>query len=923
MRQLWTFLAILAAVAAATWYDFNPRFPLQLGLDLQGGMRVTFAADLDKAKEKNLEVTASTMDQVRQVLEKRVNGFGLTGAEVRKKGDNQIVVLLPGAKNPEEAMAKISTVAQLEFRLLRKVQSQANPAGIWKMEQSTVDGRDVVTFTNAETGEPVDTQEVLDASQLIITGSQLKPNSQAQVNPTNGSPLVTFELKKAGAKAFGDVTKKNVNEHLAIVLDGEIITAPNINEPITGGRGQISGGFANMGEARDLANLLNSGALPIPLKAVDEQIVGATLGQESVVRSIKAGILGLALVLIFMLVYYFLPGLLADIALLFYATLTFAIFKIGHVVMDLPGITGFILSVGMAVDANVLIFERTKEEMRSGKTVHSAIDAGFNRAFSAIFDSNVTTWLICGVLVWLGAPIIRGFAITLAIGVAVSMFTAITVTRTMLHMVVNFEWARSEKLFGLGVSYLRLIPGFDYLQQNLSVFGKRAVYLGFSALLVIVSFVFIGLTPTGRGLQFDIDFTGGSVIEATFREPITQQQVKEVLAKEHVQANAIRIGKRKLATTTVSFNTGELGADGDAGYRAALEKLSGFDAGSYKVETNEDGKTARISLTLGDSISRAAITTAIQGAGLTLADLQVKTEEKQDLPAVLITSREIEPATAQAIRKDLMQVAGGFYPTTYSSTSIGPTIAKEVTRNSAGAILVASLCIILYLAFRFSIGGFVNGLKFGVCAVIALIHDITFVTGLFAVMGMLAGWKINSLFVTAALTVMGYSVHDTIVVYDRLRENLRHRIRGETLAQIADKSITQTFDRSINTSVTIMVVCAALIFFGGETIRLFNVALLAGVAIGTYSSIFVASPLLVAWERMNASVRRREASSETATLRPATGGRRPQRPAEKKAPSPQAESRAASATAAADGRSASRKRKKKATVKPKRRRRRM
>ena len=922
MRQTWIFLLIVAGVAAATWYDFNPNFPLRLGLDLQGGMRVTFEADKEEALRRDIKVDARVMDQVRGVLEKRVNSFGLSGTEVRRKGEDQIVVNLPGIMNPEEAMEKISQVAQLEFRGLEQVKSVGNPAGIWNMEVDESDGTETYRFTHVESGEEVPLSEVLEASVLVMRGDQLKATSSAQINPMTTQPIVTFDMKPDGKKAFADYTIGHVNEYLAIVLDNEIISAPNINEPITQGQGEISGGFEDMPEARDLANLLNSGALPVPLLVADQQIVGATLGQESIDRSIKAGLLGLALVLLFMLLYYRLPGVIADVALLFYAAITFAIFKLGGVVLDLPGITGFILSVGMAVDANVLIFERTKEELRSGKTLHAAIDTGFNRAFTAIFDSNVTTWIVCGVLVWLGAPIIRGFAITLGIGVAVSMFTALTVTRTMLHLAVNFEWARSEKLFGLNVGWLRLIPRFRQPDQYLNIFGKRKFYLGFSALLMIASIIFIGMTPSGNGLKFDIDFTGGTVIEATFKEEVTQADVEQLLAQSEVEATAISIGRRDVTWTTISFDTEELTTQGDTPYRNALAALPSFDDGSYASESNEDGKTAQISAAFGVAYAAADITTALQASELVAKNLDVNSEALTARPAIVITSG-MAPDQAAAVRRTLGSLGGGIVPGTAASTTIGPTIAREVAWNSLKSIVVASICIVLYLAIRFAIGGFVNGLKFGVCALAALLHDIGFVTGVFALMGLLLGWKINSLFVTAALTVLGYSINDTIVVYDRLRENLRHRGRGETLAIIADKSSTQTFDRSLNTSLTVMVVFVTLILFGGGSIKLFTTALLLGVMVGTYSSIFVATPLLVMWERMSAGARERAAESDVA-LRAAQTARR--------APTPQAEPEPADEGIATEAegeperaavpRAVSPPRRAKKTVKPKRKRRR-
>lgn len=1037
MKQGLTFLAILLLAAAAIWYSLTPIDPatghptshgelVALGLDLKGGLRVTLEPDPTKLDNPN--VSRETMDLVRNVIENRVNSFGLSGTEVRLKGENQVLVVLPGAKNPDEALKTISTVAQLEFRYLANVRTSKNPGPRYRMDVAQGDAAkgdpDTYKFFDTQTNQPVPQEEVLKESELILRGNLLLPKSQAMIDPTSGRPLVTFELNGEGAKTFGDFTSNHVGEILAVVLDKAIISAPVINEPITEGHGQITGS-KTMGEGRVLANLLNSGALPIPLRPAETQYVGATLGRESVERSIHAGLVGLCLVLVFMLLYYWLPGFLACVALIIYAALTFSIFKgmglFKPIPLDLPGITGFILSVGMAVDANILIFERLKEELRSGKTLHAAVDAGFSRAFTSIFDSNVTTWIVCAVLIWLGTPIIRGFAITLAIGVAVSMFTAITVTRTMLHLVMELPWARQESLYALNVSWLGLV--FPAWRQGgvLRVFDKRAIYFGFTLLLGAVALVFIILSPFGLGLKPGIDFTGGTVIEAALRNPdkepeeALRSKVETTLHGVGVRDAVVRIGWSERPWTQVEITANDVDEPTGKAIKDRLGKTTGleaFDPDAYKE--SPQGKTFKATAIYTGEVNKEQILRALQspigpsGAAerpLVLNALNVTTtpilhtganrvpiaeittamhpHELQNLvggkssqdpltgrkggqvkpsipapaapaasntpaptraagpapaasnvpaagataaanapaalngaagrtggpvvngpaainsptgnapaanapaanapaanaptanapaanaPAVNAPAGKNAPAAApaaakpgeekqggqsgQAIKGILNSIAGGVISPMFQENSIGPSVAKEVTWNAFFSVVVASLAIILYLAFRFAIGGFVNGLKFGSCAVIALIHDVGIVIGFFALMGLLQGWKVDSLFVTAVLTVLGFSVHDTIVVYDRIRENLSRRLKGETFADVSDRSITQTFDRSINTSFTVMLVVAALVFFGGASIRLFNIALLFGIAIGTYSSIFVASPLVVLLERAVAS----------------------------------------------------------------------
>jgi len=612
------FLAIVAVVAAAIWYDFSPQFPINQGLDLRGGLRVVLEVDQQNLPS-GVTLDQKTASTVRQILSERVNGFGVTGAEVRARGNGQFIIEVPATqpklitsdkgeyliklgenvlgtkKDPTkptfvitekgvapkqatvnyqgtaleitseadgtivngkplekgkkmtlesgariqlgdlrmtlelpadavETVSQLRRTAKLEFVHLKNVKTQKDPLGRYEMstEPAPSGHGEIYKFTDTQTKKEVPQAEVLKEGEVIVGGEDLMPNAKQNLDPSTHQVIVEFQLKGAAASRFADYTRDNVGRHLAIVLDKNIMSAPTINSPITQGRGQIEGGFQNIREARFLAQLLNAGALPVPLKEAYTSQVGATLGADSIERSVRAGLIGLAIVMLFMVGYYLLPGVLADIALIFYAALTFALFKLLHVVLDLPGITGFILSVGMAVDANILIFERVKEEMRAGKTLHAAIDAGFTRAFTSIFDSNMTTWIVCFVLMWLGSAIIRGFALTLALGVGVSMFTAITVTRTMLHLVVNNSWARKPAMFGLNVSWLsRRYAGDRFLK----VWEHRKLYWGFSLALMVVGLVFIAI----GGLHPGIDFTGGTEMRVRFTQSVQQYEIAQAL----------------------------------------------------------------------------------------------------------------------------------------------------------------------------------------------------------------------------------------------------------------------------------------------------------------------------------------------------------------------------------------------------------
>jgi protein-export membrane protein SecD/preprotein translocase SecF subunit len=750
-------------------------------------MRVTLEPDYRKLVGQ--PVDAATMRLVRSVMENRVNALGLSGTEVRLKGADQLLIMLPGAKQPEDALATLVTVAQLEFRHLVDVATDNRPGRRYQLAVLPADPApgqrrgDAATesyqFIDRHTSRRVPASQVLQGAPLILKGDALRPTSQAELQPNGTGPAVTFQFNRAGAERFGDFTAGHVGEILAIVLDGKIISAPRINDPIRGGEGLISGGFHSMTEARTLATLLNSGALPVPLVPAETQSVGATLGQESIDASIRAGLAGLGIVLLFMLGYYWLPGLVACLALVAYAAITFAIFKGGGpfppIVLDLPGITGFILSIGMAVDGNVLIFERMKEELRAGRSLNAAVEAGFRRAFSAILDSNVTVWIISAVLIWLGTPMVKGFAITLAIGNAVAMFTAITVTRALLRVLTRTAWARNPALYAIHNSWLNLF--FPAWRQGavMRIFARRRLYLGFSAALVLVSLLFAALSPFGIGLKPGIDFTGGSVIEVAFRDPgVTRGAVVQALRSSGIRDATVRIAAAQAPP-------GQPGA--------------------------------------------------------------------RQVPVAEIATTKLPPTKLREVRAALDRIGGGTIASMARVNSIGPSVAAEVTRNGIFAAVVASLAMLLFLACRFAIGGFANGLHFGAGAVIALFHDVIGTVGLFAVMGWLAGWQVDSLFLTACLGLLGFSVNDTIVIYDRIRENLGRRRKGEPFSAVTDRSMTESFDRSVNTSFAIILALLMMVLFGGETLRLFHVALLFGMVIGTYSSVFVASPLVALWEQ--------------------------------------------------------------------------
>ncbi len=433
-RDIRLLILIVVVAAVAIWVSLpsNPGIHLQLGdksitrdirvhqgLDLQGGMQVLLEADVPEDQA----VDAESMAAARKIVESRVNGLGVTEPVVQGIGNRRILVELPGIEDPEQAIANLRETGLMEWV----------DTGAQFLPPGTVVTTDMAT--SAEAGETVtDTETVY---HTVLTGKNLR-NAQVEFDPT-GFPVIAFELDDEGARIFAEHTANNIGRYLAIALDKTIISCPRIDGAIPEGRGQITGDFT-VDEAKATVLQLRYGALPIPLKVIDTRAVGPTLGQDSVQRSIRAGTIGIIVVLLFMLVYYRLPGLLADLALLIYAVLTLALFKLIPVTLTLPGIAGFLLSVGMAVDANILIFERMREELRHGRTLGRAVEAGFRRAWTSILDSNVSTWITCAILFLFGnsfgASMVKGFALTLALGVLVSMFTAVVVTRTFMRATV-------------------------------------------------------------------------------------------------------------------------------------------------------------------------------------------------------------------------------------------------------------------------------------------------------------------------------------------------------------------------------------------------------------------------------------------------------------------------------------------------------
>ncbi|MCA9374202.1 protein translocase subunit SecF [Candidatus Peregrinibacteria bacterium] len=648
-------------------------------------------------------------------------------------------------------------------------------------------------------------------------------------------PYVSIIFDDEGARIFEELTRKNLNKQIAIFVGGVAVSAPNVNQVISGGRAQITGQFS-VDEAEQLARDLNTGAIPAPVTPAGQYSIGATLGQDALQSSLYAGAIGLMILAAFMILLYRLPGIIAVTALAVYTAFLIFLIKIAMpiswalaisvaifvylvmnilksresgpeksiaavlacfllffiafilstpVVMTLAGIAGIILSIGMAVDANILIFERIKEELRDGRQLSAAIEVGFDRAWDSIRDSNFSSLITCGILFYFGTSIIQGFAFNLAAGILVSMFTAITISKTLLQFVANTRFGQSLWLFG----------GANKKEKKLlQIVSNRKKVYWFSGIMLAA--VLIGWPVFG--MRLGLDFTGGSLIEiSTENKDLSIDQVKE-----------------GLITTS--------------------QNLSAADLTEENSEESED---------VAETSSPAV--PSIQN-----------TEEKVDFEKSLVVKSgdgfiiktpHMSSAYHDALIAKLTEHIGPFEENRFAT--VGPTVGQSLQQKAIVAILAAVVMIILYVAFAFrKVPRSIGKWRFGLCAIAALVHDLGIMIGVYIYLGMTMGVEVDALFITAMLTVLGFSVHDTIVVFDRIRENLKHQKRDETFAEVANRALNETMARSLNTSISTLIVLLALALLGAPTIKFFVIALLVGIVSGTYSSIFVATPLLVDWQ---------------------------------------------------------------------------
>lgn len=668
---------------------------VELGLDLQGGVYVVLEAQTDLTGAE----LAEKMEETKVIIENRVNGIGVADPYITIESGDRIRVELAGLTDPQEAIDLIGKTALLEFK---------DP-----------DGNVILTGANVES-----------ATSVLY----------------ENKPAVRLEFDSEGAEIFRDTTSKlaalrasnyNADTRISIVLDDKLQSdPPYVSETISDGKCIISGSYTQ-DEAIQLANVIQAGALPVELHELEVSAVGPSLGLQSYDTSVKAGLLGILLIFAYMFYTYRVSGLLADIALTIFIFFDILFMIILHVKITLPGIAGIVLTIGMAVDANVIIFERIKEEIKNGKSARVAVKSGFHNALSSIIDGNVTTMITGVVLFYFGTGLIKGFALTLLLGIVISMITAVIITKYLLTLAVNMGMIKDAKSFGI-------IHG----DKKLDIVKNSKVFMGISGVIIVVG---IAVAAIG-GYNYGIDFTGGTLIQIDLGQEVSSDALREITDTIDKDMSIVHTGddnEEIMLRTSTSLSSDE--------------RLAFFGLFQDKYNLEDD---------------------------------------------------------------DLM-----------SQEKFEPAIGGETQTKAVISVIIATICMLIYITIRFKF-------KFGIAAIIALIHDVLIALAVYALFKV----PINSSFIAAILTIVGYSINDTIVVFDRVRENLGV-MKKEKYSEIVNVSVSQTIRRSINTSITTLLAILCLYILGVSAIREFAFPLMVGVVAGTYSSIFIASPIWYLMQR--------------------------------------------------------------------------
>ncbi|MGE3777014.1 MAG: protein translocase subunit SecD [Pirellulaceae bacterium] len=661
-------------------------------------------------------------NQSLEIVRRRIDEAGIAEPTVMRQGANRILVQLPGLQDPARIKSLLGSTARMTFHMV-------------------MDGQ-ATTYSPGALALPVEgTQERLRIRPGVMLECERLVDANASFDQRNGQPIVQFRLDSEGGRRFADITRRNVGKLFAIVLDGKILSAPVIQEPITGGSGQISGAFT-VQTARDLAVLLRAGALPVPMKVIEERTVGADLGSDAIEQGVTTGLIGFALVFAFMVILYGPWGLIANLALAINVTLTFAALSVLGATLTLPGIAGIVLGVGLAVDANILINERIREELDKGLGPRAALSAGFKRAYSTIVDSNLTTLIATTMLFAMGAGPVRGFAVTMGLGIVISMFTAVSIVRLVMELWIGSKQKprplRIRPLFGL-----ELIP------RHTSFRFMRARFVGIAVSAVLsITAVVLMIKP---GLNYGIDFVGGTLVEVRTEQP--------------ARLDALRRSLSNLGLGEIALQEGSSAKQ----VLLRIERRPGDD--KAQVDATDRIRTALVEIAPASSIERVEV--------------------------------------------------------------VGPKVSGELIEAGILAVLLAAVSMLIYIWVRFE-------WQFAVGAIVTLVLDVTKAAGLFAVTGM----DFNLTAIAALLTLIGYSVNDKVVVYDRMRENLR-LYKKMPLRELIDISINSTLARSLYTSATALLSVLPMALAGGTAVNNFAIAMVFGIVVGASSSVFIAAPILL------------------------------------------------------------------------------
>ena len=664
---------------------------IKLGLDLAGGVSITYQVKDDNPTEKEMSDTIYK-------LQKRVEQYS-TEASVYQEGDDRINIEIPGVTDANAILDELGKPGSLEFR--------------------TEDG------------------------ETVITGSDVKTATAKAGEDDMGNKEYSVELSlnKEGTKKFADATEANVGKTISIIYDGEAISSPRVQTAITGGQAYITGNFS-YDEAENLASTICIGGLKLELEELRSNVVGAQLGEQAISTSLKAGAIGLAIVFIFMIFVYYLPGLASSLALVIYTELVLLILNAFNVTLTLPGIAGIILSIGMAVDANVIIFARVREEMSRGKSVKNALKTGFQKAMSAIVDGNITTLIAAAVLWFKGSGTVKGFAQTLAIGIIVSMFTALVITRMIVYA-----------FYAVGLRKEKLYYRAKKERKTINFLGKKKWFFTVSTAVIAAGLIFMGVNSSkGNGaFAYSLEFEGGTSTNVTFNEDYTIEEIdKEIVP--------------------------------------VVEKVTG----DHNVQTQKVAGTNQV----------------------IIKTVTLELDQREKLNQAMADNFGVDESKITA-------------------ENISSTVSNEMRQDAVVAVIVATIFMLLYIWFRF------KDIRFATSAVTALLHDVLVVLAFYAV----ARISVGNTFIACMLTIVGYSINATIVIFDRIREELHYQTKSTDLAEVVNKSITMTLTRSIYTSLTTFIMVAVLYVMGVSSIREFALPLIVGIVCGAYSSVCITGAL--------------------------------------------------------------------------------